>query len=225
MENREEEMKCTFDKELLFEFAEGEITPEGRHQVESHLSECALCRAEVVMHRQLARDLGDLPEPVFPLALEDVLVRASIQARKNHQGTSRTLVVSRPRRLYWALGLGGLVGFGVLVLMVLLLWPGRISTWGPVDRVVGGGVGQGLGALDGILRWVSDLRAGWDYMREFLQKLAPVQRAARVALSGVGGPLWAALVLGLVGATLFLWRLTSSGQKKMRSMGHAKPQG
>jgi hypothetical protein len=221
MRSREEGMNCTFDQDLLFEFAIGEIEAEERRQVESHLAACAACRASVVVHRQLARDLADLPEPAFPIVLEDTLVRASIQACKAvrpRRAQAETRTHARP---YWVFGLGGLLGFGVLALLIVLLWPGRISSWGPVDRMVGGGVGQGLGLLDGILRWFSDLRSGWEFLKEFAQKLAPVQRAARVALGGIGGPTWAALALGVVGAAVFLWRIASAGQKKTRSVDHA----
>lgn len=218
-------MNCTFDKELLLEFAIGEIEPEHRQTVESHLAGCAACRLEVVAHRQLGRDLGELPEPSFPTGLEDVLVRASIQARKAAR-PEKARAADRPRtRPYWVLGFGGLLGFGMLVLLVFLLWPGRISNWGPVDRAVGGGVGQGLGMMDGILRWMSDLRDGWEIVRGFLEKFAPVQRAVRVALGGIGSPIWAALALGAFGATFLFWRITVAGQKKMRSVGHAKQQG
>lgn len=214
-------MKCAFDKELLLEYAIGEIEPECRPSVDAHLAGCVSCRTEVVAHRQLARDLAGLPEPVFPSGLEDVLVRASIQAGRA-MSPSRTVQEAGPRlRLYWAFGLGGLVGFGVLVLLVVLLWPGRITSWGPVDRVIGG---EG-GALGGLVGWFSELKAGWDITKEFMQKLAPVQRGVRIALGGVGGGVWAALALGAFGATFLLWRLTSAGQKKMRGIGHAKQQG
>jgi hypothetical protein len=218
-------MSCVFDKDLILEYAIGEVTPDERQQVESHLTACTACRMEVATQRQMVRELVKLPEPAFPSDLEDVLVRASLQAFKTERASRPGQAIAPRRGLYWAFGLGGLLGFGVLVLLVLLLWPGRVSSWVPLGRALDGGVGQGLGLLDSVMQWVADLRAGWGILREFAQLLSPVQRAMKVALAGVGGPIWASLVLGVLGATILLWRVTSAGQKKMRSMGHAKQQG
>jgi hypothetical protein len=216
-------MNCTFDKDLVQEYAIGEVTAYERREVEDHLGRCAHCRMEVAAFRQLARQLSDLPEPDFPDGLEETLIRASIQAARS---TAPALEARSPIRLRpaWALGLASLAGTAVLVLLVVLLWPGRLSSWMPVNRVVGSGVGQGLGLLDGILRWVGDLRSGWSLLKEFVSYLSPVRRAASIALSGVAGPVWAALILGAVGGTLVLWRVTGGGQKKMRRAGHARPQ-
>ena len=86
--------------------------------------------------------------------------------------------------------------------------------------MVGGGVGQGLGILDGILRLFSDLRSGWATMDAFLLRLSPIGRALRVALASIGGSVWIALALGALGSTFLLWRITRAGQK--RSVEHAK---
>jgi hypothetical protein len=115
--------------------------------------------------------------------------------------------------------LGGLVGGGILILLLLLLWPGRLASWAPVDQVVGGG---GVGLLDSVLRWISDLQSGWQTVRDFLERFAPIGKAVKVTVAGLGGFVWIALVLGATGSTLLLWRITRSGQK--RSVGHAKPQ-
>jgi hypothetical protein len=93
-----------------------------------------------------------------------------------------------------------------------------------MDRVVGGGVGQGLGLLDSVLRWVDGARSTWDAVKEFFDRFAPVGRAMRIAVAGVGASLWSALLLGAVAVALLLWRITGAGQKKItRRVDHANP--
>jgi len=215
-------MDCGFDKDLVQEFAIGEITSEERRQVTEHLAGCADCRAEVASLRQLARDLAALPDPPFPEALEEVLIRSSIQAGQAARPQSAPAPVRPSLRPAWALFFGGLAGVAILTLLIVLLWPGRFAPMGSANQVVGGG--QGLGLLDSLMRWMQDLQTGWNTLRDFLDKFSPVGRAIRIALSGVGGSIWAALALGAIGATLLLWRVTRAGQKKMRSLGDANPQ-
>lgn len=207
-------MTCNFDRDLLQEYALGEVDAARKNEVEIHLSSCAACRREVAFDREMARDLAALPEPPFPQKLEEVLVRASIQAFKA-QGQRHPAVPSLARpRAVWPYVLGGLAGAGVLFLLVLLLWPGRVSSWAPVDQVVGGGVGQGLGILDGVLHLASDLRTGWEIVRAFLGRFSPIGKAMRTAFSGLGGSVWVGLFLGVFGSTFLLWRVTRAGQKR-----------
>ncbi len=215
-------MSCSFDKELIQEFAVGEAGAAERRQAESHLTECAECRLEVAAFRRLARDLAELPGPEFPSDLEGILVRASIQARRSVRPVRET--VPRTLRPSWILALGSLAGATVLVAVVLLLWPGQIGSLNPVDKVVGGGVGHGIGLLDGILRWTADLRAIWNVAAGFVGRFAPLGRIFRLVLGGIDPSIWAALVLGAAAATALLWRITSPGQRKVRGVRHAKPQ-
>jgi len=209
-------MNCPFDKELLQEFAIGEVTEAQRREVESHLVACSPCRSEVAYERQLARDLAAIPEPEFPQDLEEVLVRSSIQAAM----TGEAGHVARASRLQpaWVLALGGAAGLGIMILIALVLWPARVSTWGTPDAP---GSSQGLGLLDGLTRWIADFRSALESIGDFLGYFAPVVEAVRVAMGAVGSSVWAALVLGALSTILLLWRMTSTG-RKMRFTGDAE---
>jgi anti-sigma factor RsiW len=216
-------MSCAFDKELVQEFAIGEITPEERAAVTTHLADCTECRAEITALRQLARDLTRLPEPEFPADLEEVLVLSSIQAGLAARPETVRAVGRPALRPAWLMVLGGTAGLAILTLLIVILWPGRLPLTGPGGHVVPGQAGQGLGLLDGVLRWVQDLQTGWSSAKEFVGRFAPVGKALRVAFGGIGSSFWAALLLGAAGATFLLWRVSRTGQKKMRSLGDAEP--
>ncbi len=213
-------MSCTYDKELVQEFATGELASDQRRLVESHLVTCADCRMEVAGLRRLARDLTELPAPVFPDDLEEILVLASIQARRTAQ-PARPLRVGALRPS-WIAAAGGLAGLAVIVVLVALLWPGRSMT--PIDRVVGGGVGEGVGILDDVLHWIADFKTASNFVTSLFSHFSPLGKVARVVLGGIGGSIWAALLLGIAGATLLLWRVTAASQKRVRGVNHAKPQ-
>lgn len=215
-------MKCPFDRDLLQEYAVGEVTAPERSRVEEHLGICADCRLEVTDLRRIVRDLTALPEPDFPPDLEEVLVRSAIQAGRDLQ-TIRPLPRRTGIRPTWVYAMSGAVGLAAVIFLVVLLWPSRVGQEGPVGRMVGGGVGQGLGLLDSIMRWLEGVRSSWDAVSDYLGRFAPVGRAVRVAVAGVGSSLWTALALGGVAIALLLWRITGAGHKKMRSVDHAKP--
>jgi len=213
-------MTCGFDKELLFEYAVGELAAGDRRQVDDHLIGCPSCRDFVAFERRLAHDLGALPAPAFPDHLEGVLVRASMEA-------ARSAASARPSpkrdRIHagWLYAFGGLAGSGMLVLLVLLLWPGRFIPLSPVDSLLGTSPNTGHGFLDGLLRSFQDLRAGWSVLQDFLSRFAPVQKAIRVALGGVASTFWFSIALGVALSVALVWRVARGSQK--RSVGHAKP--
>ena len=212
-------MKCTFNKDLLQEYAIGEVNPAERGQVEEHLGACTECRLEITDLRRMVRDLSSLPEPDFPVDLEDVLIRAAVQAGRSQQGTNAV-----PPRTHkppdWNYAQAGGAGLVFVVFVVLLLWPGRFAVMGP-----GGGVeGQGIGLLDSVFGWAQNVRDTWATTKVFLSRFAPVTKAVRVAVAGLGTTLWGALALGAIATGLLLWRITGSGEKKrVRSVDHAKP--
>lgn len=209
-------MNCSYDRDLLQEFAIGEVSEAQRREVENHLAACSHCRSEVAFERQLARDLAAIPEPNFPQDLEEVLVRSSVQAAMTGRA-GRAVKASRLQPA-WVLALGGAAGLGIMILIALVLWPARVSTWGALDTTGGG---QGIGLLDGLTRWIADFRSALQSIEEFLGYFAPVAGALRVAMGTIGSSVWAALVLGALSTTLLLWRITSTG-RKMRVTSDAK---
>ncbi len=212
-------MRCQFDKILLEEYAIGEVKAAERTQVESHLSACADCRLEVTDLRRLVRELTALPEPEFPPELEETLVRSAIQAGRAALPV-RSGVRAAGARPGWVYVLSGAAGLGFVMALLLLFWPARFAQIGSSGE---GGVGQGLGLLDSVFRWVDSAGTTWDSVRDFLNRFAPVGKAVRIAVAGVGSSLWTAVALGAVATALFLWRLTSTGQKKARRMNHVEP--
>jgi len=71
---------------------------------------------------------------------------------------------------------------------------------------------------------VQNVRETWETAGEFLSRFAPVTKAVRVAIAGLGSTLWGALILGAVATGLLLWRITGTGEKKrMREVDHANP--
>jgi predicted anti-sigma-YlaC factor YlaD len=208
-------MNCLFDKDLLQEYAIGEIIEADRGSVEGHLATCAVCRLEVADLRRLARDLSLVPEPVFPADLEEVLVRAAIQAGRSQQPVRVSPMRSSGLRRSWTLVLAGAVGLALAGFVVVSLWPSKLA-------VPGTGIGgaHGLGLADSLLGWVETLRSFWAATTEFLGRLAPLRKAARTGLSGLPVFLVGAMGLGVAATGLVLWRI--AGPRK-RKVNHAKP--
>jgi hypothetical protein len=208
-------MNCTFDKDLLQEYAIGEIAEADRGPVETHIAGCSLCRLEVADLRRLARDLSSIPEPEFPLDLEEVLVRAAIQAGRAQQPVRATSLRPAGLRRSWTLVLAGAVGFALAAFVVVSLWPPRVASPGDV-----GAVGRGLGFADSVLGWLDTLKTFWTAVTDFIDRFAPVSKAARAGLGGLTFSLVAAMGLGVVTTGLVLWRI--AGPRK-RKVNHAKP--
>jgi predicted anti-sigma-YlaC factor YlaD len=209
-------MNCSFDKDLLQEYAIGEVAEADRGTVEVHLTGCASCRLEVADLRRLARDLSSIPEPEFPADLEEVLVRAAIQAGRTQQPVRESSLHPSGIRRSWALVLAGSVGLALAIFVVVSLWPTRLGL-----PVAGGGGAQGLGLVDSLLHWVETVQSFWTTATEFLDRFAPLRKAVR---AGLGGGLTVSLIaaVGLGAATtgLVLWRI--AGPRKRR-VNHAKP--
>ena len=210
-------MNCLFDRDLLQEYAIGEIIEADRATVEGHLTGCAGCRLEVADLRRLARDLSSIPEPAFPIDLEEVLVRAAVQAGRSQQPVR---VNSRrpagPRRS-WTLVLAGAVGLSLAGFVVVSLWSSLLALPG-----TGMGGGQGLGLRDSLLGWVEALRSFWSTASDFLDRFAPVRKAARAGLGGLTVSLITAMGLGAAATGLVLWRIADPRKRKVN---HAKPRG
>ncbi len=209
-------MNCMFDRDLLQEYAIGEIVETDRSTVEAHLAGCAGCRLEVADLRRLARDLASIPEPAFPADLEEVLVRAAIQAGRAQQPVRSSSLRPNSLRRSWTLVLAGSVGLALAGFMVVSLWPPRWAGLG-----VGLGGGQGLGLADSLWGWAETLRTFWNTATDFLERFEPVRKAARAGLGGLTASLVGAMGLGVVATVLVLWRI--AGPRK-RKVNHAKPQ-
>jgi hypothetical protein len=78
-----------------------------------------------------------------------------------------------------------------------------------------------LGLADSLLGWVETLRSFWTTTTDFLERFAPVRKAARASLSGLTASLIGAMGLGVVATGLVLWRI--AGPRK-RKVNHAKTQ-
>lgn len=208
-------MNCLFDKDLLQEYAIGEIAETDRGPVERHLTDCAPCRLEVADLRRLARDLSSIPEPEFPMDLEEVLVRAAIQSGRERQPVRATSLRAEGSRRSWTLVLAGAVGVGLATFTVVSLWPTHLAAPG-----TGLGGGQGMGLADSLLRWVETLKTFWNGATEFFSRFEPLRKAARAGLGGLGASLIGAMGLGVAATGLVLWRI--AGPRKRR-VNHAKP--
>jgi hypothetical protein len=61
--------------QMLAEYVDGTLRPEGRASVDAHLAGCARCREEVALARSAREQLADLPELPAPAGLELALRR------------------------------------------------------------------------------------------------------------------------------------------------------
>lgn len=208
-------MNCMFDKDLLQEYAIGEIIEADRATVEGHLTGCVVCRLEVADLRRLARDLSSIPEPTFPIDLEEVLVRAAVQAGRTQQPIRATSLRPAGLRRSWTLVLVGAVGLALAGFVVVSLWSSLLALPGS-----GVGRGQGLGLADSLLGWVETLRSFWSAASDFLGRFAPVRKAARAGLSGLTISILGAMVMGVAATGLVLWRIAGPRKRKVH---HAKP--
>jgi anti-sigma factor RsiW len=208
-------MNCLFDRDLLQEYAIGEITETDRTTVERHLTDCAVCRLEIADLRRLARDLSSIPEPTFPVDLEEVLVRAAVQAGRAQQPVRVSSLRPAGLRRSWTLVLAGAVGLSLAGFVVAYLW----SSWLALPGTGNGG-GQGLGLVDSLRGWVEAVRSFWSTASDFLDRFAPVRKAARAGLGGLTVFLIGATGLGVAATGLVLWRI--AGPRK-RKVNHAEP--
>jgi hypothetical protein len=208
-------MNCLFDKDLLQEYAIGEIIEADRATVEGHLTGCAVCRLDVADLRRLARDLSSIPEPAFPVDLEEVLVRAAVQAGRAQQPVRANSPRTNGLRRSWTLVLAGAVGLALGGFVVVSLWSSLLALPG-----TGMGGGQELGLVDSLQGWMETLRSFWSRTSDFLDRFAPVRKAARVGLGGLTVSLIGAMGLGVAATGLVLWRIAGPHKRKVN---HAKP--
>lgn len=209
---------CGCDKELLVAHALGHVDPEEVARVEACLRTCAQCRDEFSLHRQVADDLGRRASAPMPPGLRDVLIRSAIQVRRDSSPAWARSRTDARGRIAWTPILCVGAGLAIAGLLILLVLPGS-GGGGSVDQMVVGGVGRGATALEEILQLVSNLQAGWNLAREFLQRFAPLTRAVQTAFSAVGFVRWAVAFLSVAGVIGFLWRINRSNQN--RSVRHA----
>ena len=146
-------------------------------------------------------------------------MRSAIQAGRALRPQRAVEVGARGLRPAWVFAFAGAVGLAFSVVLILFLWPGRATVPGAVGHGIG--VGQGFGLMDAVLRWSEGVRTAWGTVSGYLDRLAPLGKAARAGLGGIAGALWGAFVLGALATGLFLWRLASHGQKRARRVDHA----
>ncbi|MBK8231621.1 MAG: hypothetical protein IT349_16090 [Candidatus Eisenbacteria bacterium] len=210
---------CDFNTDLLLEFAVGEIAQPERSEVEAHINGCAICRAEVRLHRSLARDLKDLPAPAFPSDLEEVLVRAAIQTRRSMPRSASRVRASRPT-VAWLPVLCGAAGLAIVGVLILLLLPGRMLSPGSVDEMVYGGAGRGTNVMGDALMLLRNLRQGWEFVLRVLGWLSPISRALGAVFEAVGAARWLMGLATTAVAVLAVRRLTRSRRQQPQAKVH-----
>lgn len=215
----EASMGCDFNTDLLLEFAVGEIAQAERAEVEAHVNGCVACRAEVRLHRSLARDLKELPAPSFPSDLEEVLVRAAIQTRRSMPRPTSRVSPARPA-VAWLPVLCGAAGLAIVGVLILLLLPGRMLSPGSVDEMVYGGAGRGTNVMGDALMLLRNLRQGWEFVLRVLGWLSPITRALGAVFEAVGAGRW---LMVLATTTVAVWavrRLTRSRKQQPQAKVH-----
>lgn len=206
--------QCTCDRSLLLEFALGELEPQQQLRVAAQVRDCPSCAAEVRTHERLTADLRRLPAPVFPIQLEEVLIRSAVQARRGLAGRKAT----SHKEFAWTPVLCATAGLAIVAVLVLILRPTNLVGPGSsMDEVVYGGAGRGATAFQDLVQLYANIRQGWEFLVEFLGRLAPVWRAMRALLGAVGAGRIAMAGLSVLLVVVLLWRW---GRPK-RNVGHA----
>jgi Putative zinc-finger len=72
----------THPDELLAEYVDDALSPEGRAQVEEHLAGCARCRDEVALSRHAVAQLGRLSDRAAPSGVASAAVRESRRTKR-----------------------------------------------------------------------------------------------------------------------------------------------
>lgn len=107
--------------DLLGAYADGELPPETKSQIDAHLVGCVQCRRELAVHRAMRRRLGVEPPVGAPPALRERIVAAiaatPVPAQVTVATPSRLAALRRPMVLVSiaAFVLAGAVGTTVLV--------------------------------------------------------------------------------------------------------------
>jgi anti-sigma factor RsiW len=70
------EMQCRELVELVTDYLEDRLPPEGRARFEAHIAECEYCETYLEQMRQTIRVLGRLPEDSLSPKARDVLLSA-----------------------------------------------------------------------------------------------------------------------------------------------------
>ncbi|HTO08092.1 MAG TPA: zf-HC2 domain-containing protein [Myxococcota bacterium] len=104
-------MDCKRDREEIAAYVDGELAGEARAELESHLSACAACRAEVAAQERLAHAFATLPE-VTPAGDFE----ARFWARVAREGEARE---SRWKRWF---GWRNILGAALVTAVALLLF-------------------------------------------------------------------------------------------------------
>lgn len=203
---------CGCDKDLLLEYAIGEIDQRDVPIIEAQLRTCSQCAADLKFHRKLADELADRPTANYPDDLREVLVRSAIQIRKDvAPAWGKAPADARPR-FSWVPLVCASAGLAIVAVFIFFLMPGGSTS--SMDDMVSGGVGRGATALEEIMQLVSNLQVGWQLVVDFLSRFSPVWRALQASLSAIGIARWTIVFLTIVAVAGTLWRMNRSGPKR-----------
>ena len=104
---KEPDMNCTFDKELLSAYFDGELDSSGKESekesVESHISTCSGCLRELGEIKAAARFVTSLPGLRAPRSVAEGVSRGIAAAEGSGAGKGTVLPAADRfgRRLYW----------------------------------------------------------------------------------------------------------------------------
>jgi hypothetical protein len=118
-----ETMNCAECRDNLVAYIEGLLDEEESLRCRTHLESCADCRAECAAFENLQQRLDARGRAAANVSVVEPVMRKVLQ---NQTETEREPIMTRIFRR-WGLGLGAAAGLAVIVLIVILAWPGKVA--------------------------------------------------------------------------------------------------